>query len=252
MKTKQPAEQLIWEYDFSPRLGTGTISSIVAATVTPLGLVTQVTALTIGSQAFAGQAVRVRLDGGTDGERYAVAVRILDSAGQTHELDAEFAVIAFGFDVPTIASPYLSAQAFVDRMGIDDAVRLTDVSGTGRIDVARLRTALADAQAEADGYLAGRFATPLAPPPGGAGNWSVPPLVTTIIYDLAVARLWRADLPQAVADAQAAARAQLRDIAKGTITLPGAALLTPAEASPQPVLYSGPERQFTIGKMAGF
>lgn len=243
MKTKQPTEQLIWEFDFSLRLGTGTVASIVAATVTPLGLVTQVTALTIGAQDFAGQAVRLRLDGGTDGERYAVAVRVLDSAGQTHELDAEFAVIAFGFDVPTIASPYLSAQAFVDRMGIDDAVRLTDVSGTGRIDVARLRTALADAQAEADGYLSGRFATPLA---------TVPPLVTTIIYDLAVARLWRADLPQGVADAQAAARSQLRDIAKGTITLPGAALLTPAEASPQPVLFTAPERQFTSAKMAGF
>lgn len=252
MKTKQPTEALIWAFDFSLRLPGGTIASIAAVAVTALGLVAQVTPLTIGAQEFAGQAVRLRLDGGTDGERYAVAVRILDSIGQTHELDAEFAVIAFGFDVPTIPSPYLSAQAFVDRMGIDDAVRLTDVSGTGRIDVARLRTALADAQAEADGYLSGRFATPLAPPPEWAGNWSVPALVTTIIYDLAVARLWRADLPAGVADAQSAARAQLREIAKGTITLPGAALLTPAEASPQPVLFTAPERQFTLGKMAGF
>lgn len=243
MKTKQPIEQLIWEYDFSARLGAGTVASIAAVTVTPLGLVAQIAALTIGAQEFAGQAVRVRLDGGTDGERYAVAVRILDSAGQTHELDAEFAVIAFGFDVPAIASPYLSAQDFVDRMGIDDAIRLTDIAGIGRIDVARLRTALADAQAEADGYLSGRFATPLA---------TVPALVTTIVYDLAVARLWKADLPQAVAEARDAARAQLRDIAKGTITLPGAAALVAAEASPQPVLYTAPERNFTLGKMAGF
>ena len=242
---KQPTEQLVYEFDFSARLGAATIASIAAATVTAKGQVTQVTALTIGTQAFAGAAVRLRLDGGTDGELYLVTVRIVDSTAQTHELDAEFAVQALGFGVPTIASPYLSAQAFVDRLGYDEAVRLTDITGNGRIDTARLQTALADAQAEVDGFLAARFATPLS---------TVPALVTTLLFDLAVARLWRGDLPQGVADRRDQAKASLRDISKGIITLPGAALLAvpTTNASPAPVLWSAGDRVFSRGSLTDF
>lgn len=241
---KQPAEQLVWEYDFAPRLGTGgTIASIAAATVTARGLVTAVTPLTIGAQAISGQQVRLRLDGGTDGEAYLVMVRVLDAAGQTHELDAEFVVINFGFEVPTVTSPYLSAQAFVERLGLDEAIRLTDTIGTGRIEVARLATALADAQAEVDGYLAAKYTTPLA---------TVPALVATMVHDLAVARLWSSEAPAGVTERRNAVRRQLLDIVKGAMTLPGADLLTAATVNETPVLFEGGDRLFTRDTLRGF
>ncbi len=226
---KQPSEQLVYEFDFSARLGTGgTVASIAAATVTARGLVTAVTALTIGAQGIAGAKVRLRLDGGTDGETYLVVVLITDTAGQEHELDAEFVIVNFGFEVPSVTSPYLTAQAFVDRIGLDEAIRLTDTIGNGRIEVARLATALADAQADVDGYLAVKYVTPLA---------TVPALITTIVYDLAVARLWGDKAPAGVIDVRDRAQQKLRDLAKGLITLPGAAALTPATVNDTPVLF---------------
>ena len=240
---KQPAESLVYPFDFSARLGTGgTIASITSATVTARGLVTAVTALTIGAQGIVGQAVRLRLDGGTDGEAYRVSVAIVDGAGQTHELDAEFVIVNFGFEVPTLASPYLSAQAFVDRLGLDEAIRLTDTIGTGRIEVARLASALADAQAEVDGYLAVKYTTPLA---------TVPALITSIVYDLALARLWRDAAPEGVTQRRDRAQQQLRDLAKGLIALPGAELLTPATQNDTPVLIATGDRLFSRTTLAG-
>ncbi len=240
---KQPREQLVYPFDFSARLGTtGAIASIVSASVTARGLVTVVTPLTIGAQAFAAQQVRLRLDGGTDGETYLISVVVSDAAGQTHELDAEIVAVDFGFEIPTVASPYLSAQAFVARIGLDEAIRLTDTIGTGRIEVARLATALADAQAETDGYLAAKYATPLA---------TVPALVATIVHDLAMARLWQSEAPAAVIQRQDAARRQLRDIAKGVMTLPGAELLAAATVNETPVLTTGPARLFNRDTLRG-
>lgn len=241
---KQPAEQLVYEFDFAARLGSGgTIASIAAATVTPRGLVAVVTPLSIGAQGIAGQQVRLRLDGGTDGETYLVMVRVLDGAGQTHELDAEFFIIAFGFEVPTLTSPYLSAQAFVERVGLDDAIRLTDTIGTGRIEVARLQGALTDAQAEVDGYLAAKYLTPLS---------TVPALVSTMVYDIALARLWGGAPPAGVTEARNNARKQLLDIAKGMLTLPGAELLTAATVNENPVLVVTGDRLFTRDTLRGF
>lgn len=240
---KQPAEQLVFEYDFSARLGaSGTIASIAAATVTARELVTVVTPLTIGAQAVSGQKVRLRLDGGTDGETYLVAVRVLDAAGQTHELDAEFVIINFGFEVPTVASPYLSAQAFVERIGLDEAIMLTDTIGSGRIEVQRLANALNDAQSEAEGYLAAKYEMPLSP---------VPALVTTIVFDLVVARLWGKELPAAVKDRRDEALRKLRDISKGTLVLTGSATLAPATSNPAPVLFTASDRLFSRDMLKG-
>lgn len=239
---KQPAEQKIWAFDFSPSLGGETITAIDAATVTQRGLVAEVVALEIGAQQFDLQQVRLRLDGGTDGETYLVAVRVIDTAEQMHELEAEFIVLDLGFAIPTIASPYLSAQAFVERLGLDETIRLTDTIGNGRIEVPRLATALADAQAEVDSYLAARHATPLA---------TVPALITTIVFNLAVANLWRGEMPGSVKDRRDNAQRQLRDMRDGKITIPGAALLAPAEASDAPVLFTTTERLFTRDSMRG-
>jgi phage gp36-like protein len=239
---KQPSEDLVYDFDFTGQMGGETIAQLISAVVTPRGAVAELLPLDIVDQGFSGRNARIRLEGGTDGETYLVTMLVSDSAGQRYELDAEFAVINFGFQVPTIASPYLSAQAFVERLGLDEAIRLTDTIGNGRIEVPRLATALADAQAEVDSYLAARHATPLA---------TVPALITMIVFNLAVANLWRGELPESVRDRRDNAQRQLRDMAAGKITLPGAALLAPAEASDAPVLFSTTDRLFTRDSMKG-
>lgn len=239
---KQPGESLIFEFDFTPRIGAGELTGVVDALVTPAGRVAEVLALTIAATDVLGQMVRLRLNGGTDGETYLVAVRAVDAASQIHKLEADFAVVDLGFEIPTISSPYLSASAFVNRIGLDEAISLTDTTGAGRIETARLATALADAQAEVDGYLAAHYQTPLS---------TVPAQIATFVHDLALARLYRSEPPAGVIDRRDRARQQLRDLAKGLITLPGAAALTPAETNDTPVLISTGTRLFSRSTLAG-
>jgi phage gp36-like protein len=179
-----------------------------------------------------GSEVRLDLLAGADGERYLITVRAAATAGDLIERETELAVVDLAWAVPELATTYLTAQDFVDRIGLDQAIRITDTEGTGRIDAARLGKALVDASAEAEAYLAGRFATPLSQPSQ---------LIAGIVFDLAVARLWVGEAPDGVRERAAAATARLRDIAKGLLTLPGATLLAPAEVSATPVLTS-PQR----------
>ena len=238
MKIKQPFETI----DLAVAFAGSAPAAIGTVTVAAKGLVAVVTPLTVTGTAIAGSAVLVSLSGGTDGERYLVTVRATDAAGEAREAEAELGVVDFGWAVP-VTTGYLTAQALVERLGLDETIRLTDEAGIGRIDTPRLANAITDAAAEADGYLAARFTTPIAP---------VPQLVATIVYDLAVARLYRGGLPADVKDRADVARDQLKSLAKGTMTLPGASAIAPAAASPTPVLVDLPERVFTRDSLKGF
>ena len=57
--------------------------------------------------------------------------------------------------------PYATLQNLIDRFGEDEIVRLSDRAGTGDIDQTVVAGKLSDADAEIDGYLAGRYALPL-------------------------------------------------------------------------------------------
>lgn len=238
---KQPAEQLIFSFDFAQRLGAETITAIQSVTITPRGRVAQVTALSIGTQAFAGSEARLRIDGGTDGETYLVRLRVTDSAGQSHELDTEFDVLDLTWTVPDVSTTYVTLTDFVARFGIEETVRLTDEAGSGRIDKARITGALVDAQAMAEGWLAGRFSLPITP---------TPPLVATAILDLAMLRLHRGEAPAGVTSAGKQAILTLEALGKGTMTLPGSA--TPATAPADPVVYATSGRQFNSDTLAGY
>lgn len=241
MKVKQPFETANLSLAFGQLL-----ASIDSTVVLARRLVAGAPLVLLDASIAGDETVVVELGGGADGERYLVTVRATGASGDLLEREAELAVIDFTGAVPAAASPYLSAQAFVDRLGLDEAVALTAVevsAASPRIDTARLQSALDDAQAEVDGYLAGRYATPLS---------AVPALVTTIVFDLAVARLWRAELPEGVKDRRDRAQAQLRDLAKGVLTLAGAAGLDPAALAPAPVLIETTERLFTRKTLRGF
>jgi phage gp36-like protein len=234
MPLKQPSETA----DLSLGFGLA-LASIDAVVITARGLVAGSALPTVVSQAIEGAAVKLRLAGGTDGERYLITARAVTTGGQTLEREADLAVVDFGFAVPAGAGAFLSPQQLVDRIGLDTATRLTDDIGSGRIGAARLASAIADAEAEVSGYIAGRFQLPLAQP------W---PLLTSIAAAIAVERLWQArgETSDAVALAAKQARAQLADIAAGRLTAPTGAAAPATDASPAPVLFDpGAGRRFT-------
>lgn len=60
---------------------------------------------------------------------------------------------------------YAIRADMITRFGDNEVVMLTDRNRSGQIDDAVLDQHLADAAAEIDGYLAGRYPLPLATPP---------------------------------------------------------------------------------------
>lgn len=224
MIVKQPSETKQISVAFGVAL-----SAVVSVVITSRGLVSGSAAVTASGQAVAGSAVTLLLAGGANGERYQVTVRASTAAGETRERDAELAVIDLAWETPA-AGTYLSPVALIERAGVDIVTRLTDEDGLGRIDAARLAGALADAAAEIDGHVSARYALPISTP------W---PLLATIAFDLAMARLWqsRGDAPDGITAAAATARGQLKMIADGRIAAPAGTAPAAAEVQPQPVLF---------------
>lgn len=72
--------------------------------------------------------------------------------------------------------PYADRDLMIARFGEEELIQLTDRDGAGAIDDTALDTALADADGEIDGYLAVRYALPLA---------TVPPVISRLASDLA-------------------------------------------------------------------
>lgn len=60
---------------------------------------------------------------------------------------------------------YATRVDMVDRFGEREVIALTDRDLVGTVDEAVLARAIETAQAEVDGYLAGRYRVPLDPPP---------------------------------------------------------------------------------------
>lgn len=117
---------------------------------------------------------------------------------------------------------YCTQQQLIDRFGEQVLIQLTDRSGSGQIDEAVLTEAIADAGAEIDMHLAGRYALPL----------SVVPLPLSRIACLLVRDLLATDSDQAdehwTKQAEAA-RKLLKEIAAGRVNLGvDAAAVTPS------------------------
>ncbi|MFN7400564.1 MAG: gp436 family protein [Sandaracinobacter sp.] len=239
---KQPAERILQRFEFG-QPGGAAITSIIETGVTPRGRVAEVTALTIGSAIVGSTYAQLALVGGTAGELYNVRCLVADAGGNRFEQDAEILVLDLAFrDAGTATPGYLSLQAFVQRAGVDETVRLTDEAGTGVIDAARLDAALQDAQALIDSYLGARYQVPLALP--------APAPIPTLTFDLAVARLYRGELPDGVEAKRDEAVRLLKDLAAGKAAIPVAP--APTTTSPAPVLVEPHDRLFSRKRMGGF
>lgn len=140
---------------------------------------------------------------------------------------------------------YCTLDQLNDRFGPATLVALTDRADvpTGAVDVDVLNRAIAEADALIDGYLAARYALPLA---------ATPPLLATLSMDIT---LWRLHLgepsPKVKADYDAALRS-LRDIGSGAIRIPEATGLEPAAPGTSGVIVTDRTRPFNADDMTGF
>lgn len=84
---------------------------------------------------------------------------------------------------------YCTRQNLIDRFGEPELIQLTDRNGLGIIDDAVLDQAIADADAEIDGWIAGRYALPLA---------TVPPALVRVACDITRYRLYDQAVPDTI------------------------------------------------------
>jgi phage gp36-like protein len=106
--------------------------------------------------------------------------------------------------------PYATQADLEARFGVDELTQLTDRVNAGVPDAAIVARALADSDAEIDGYLASRYALPLA---------TVPPVLARIACDIARYRLWEDRASEEVRRRYEDARRLLESIARGQVSL---------------------------------
>lgn len=138
--------------------------------------------------------------------------------------------------------PYATPQDMIDRFEEREMIQLTDRHDTGSIDSTVLAKALADADAEIDGHLMGRYTLPLA---------SVPIVLTRYACDIARYFLYDNHATEQVSKRYDDARRFLVAIGKGDISLglDSAQQKTPVGGGPKATDTS---RVFTPDKLADY
>lgn len=143
--------------------------------------------------------------------------------------------------------PYCTIEDIKKLLPEADLVQLTDDEGAGTINPQRLEEAIAQADAEIDAYLSGKYAVPLAP---------VPALVKKLSADIAVYNLYSRRLeqiPETRAERHRNAVRMLEGIARGTISVGAATAPTPSAGAGGPeATRTADERTFTKTTMEGF
>jgi phage gp36-like protein len=109
--------------------------------------------------------------------------------------------------------PYTTRLLLTDRFGLDELIQRTDKFApyTGAIVDVVLDRAIADADAEIDGFVGARYALPLPEP--------VPPVLVPIACDIARYRLYDDAVPDIVRQRYEDAVARLKDISAGRLSL---------------------------------
>jgi phage gp36-like protein len=105
---------------------------------------------------------------------------------------------------------YATQQDMIDRFGSTELIELTDRANLGSIDTTVLGRALADADAEINGYLASRYTLPLL---------SVPPVLVAKACDIARYYLYDVRVTEAVKARYDDAVSYMQSLAKGLVSL---------------------------------
>lgn len=114
---------------------------------------------------------------------------------------------------------YATQADLSERFGETELAQLTDRHYGASIEASVLDRALADADAEIDGYLASRYALPLA---------SVPTALVRVAADIARYRLYDDRVTDAVRNRYQEAVSYLKAISAGGVVIDGAAPLAAA------------------------
>ncbi len=116
-----------------------------------------------------------------------------------------------------MSAPYATVADLVARFGEREIAQRSSRDGRDVIDEAVVGQALADANAEAHGYIATRYPVPFSP---------VPPLLVRVVCDIARYRLYDDAAPEEVRKRYEDAARLLTRIADGSVSI------GPPEASP--------------------
>lgn len=140
--------------------------------------------------------------------------------------------------------PYTTLQALTDRFGAQLLVQLTDRGdvATDSIDVGVVNAAIADTAALIDGYVAVRYALPMA---------EVPPLISTLALDIAIYKLHVFEPNPKIAEDYKSAMKSLAAISAGSVKLPVAGIEAPGSGSSGARLTDR-ERPMTADKLRGY
>lgn len=117
---------------------------------------------------------------------------------------------------------YATRADMIDRFGEDELIQLTDRSGAGVIDDTVLDRALADADAEIDGFLQARYSLPLS---------HVPALIVRIACIIARYNLYEDMATDEVRRRYEDATRMLKSISRGEINLGVSETTGPATTS---------------------
>lgn len=139
---------------------------------------------------------------------------------------------------------YITRADLLDKLTEQQLVQLTDDAKQGVADEARLSAAIAEAEAEINGYVAVKYLVPVSP---------APDLLKKFAKAIAVKNLWarRQRIPENARAEYDDALGQLKDVAKGLLTLG----VDPAPAGSSKGSAGetfGDERIFSREKLSGF
>lgn len=138
---------------------------------------------------------------------------------------------------------YATRADLETRFGTDELIQLTDRLGGSVVVDAVVTRALADAQAEIDGYLSVRYPVPLTP---------VPDLIARLACDIARYYLHDQRAPEQVQKRYDAATRLLRALAAGEAGLSLAADGAAPPASAGGPEVTAPERTFSATTLADY
>ena len=139
--------------------------------------------------------------------------------------------------------PYATLSDLIERASETEIRQIADRDRDGVPDAEVIASALADADNLINGYIAARYSLPLP---------SVPDLVRTWAVSIARHMLHRNGSPERVKDDYGDALAALKDVSRGTASLPFAAGDAKPSANSGSVMASHPPKVFTRPKLRGW
>lgn len=132
---------------------------------------------------------------------------------------------------------YLTVQDYIDRFGDQEATRLTSETQPPARDDTKIERAIEDSEEEVDGYVARRYALPLA---------TVPRVLKTWVAVLAREKLHKTRPTPEVQAAADRARSQLRETSTGVFKLLAADESAPEPTGDREAMTSGDPRRYTL------